>query len=168
MYIDITTLDYPLTLDMVRQRCPNMSIPSDVLEIPGFAAVSPAPQPVPATENKVIEGAPTETAPGVWQQQWLEVPLTQAEIDMAAQQIISRLWQAAHDYEYAQISGSAIGLLAMGVVRGAPKCVAVQNWIKSIWTEYYTRKAALAQDYDYSIVGACPHTVPELMIELGV
>lgn len=84
------------------------------------------------------------------------------------EQIVAQLWQAAHDYEYSQVSGSAIGLLAIGVMKSLPKCVAVQNWIKSIWTLYYTRKATLTVDYDFSIVGACPHTVPELMLELGL
>jgi hypothetical protein len=70
--------------------------------------------------------------------------------------------------EYAAISGSAIGLITMGVMQSLPKCVAVQNWIKSIWTEYYTRKANDSTDYDFSVIGACPHSVPELVAELGV
>lgn len=81
---------------------------------------------------------------------------------------IQALWQAAHDYEYAQVSGSAIGLLAMGVMQGKPKCIAVQNWIKSIWDEYYVRKANGSTDTDYSLCGACPYSVPELMVELDV
>lgn len=81
---------------------------------------------------------------------------------------IAALWQAAHDYEYAQISGSAIGLLAMGVMQSKPKCLAVQAWIKTIWTEYYTRKAGTTTDTDYSVVGVSPYSVPELMTELGL
>lgn len=80
---------------------------------------------------------------------------------------IASLWQAAHDYEFAQVSGSAIGLLAMGVLQGLPKCIAVQNWIKGIWSVYYTRKAGTSTDTDFSIAGQCPHSVPELMVELG-
>lgn len=83
-------------------------------------------------------------------------------------QRIASLWQAAHDYESTQVSGSAIGLLVIGVMQGKPKCVAVQNWIKSIWTEYYIRKAGTSTDTDYSFAGICPHTVPELMEELGL
>lgn len=89
----------------------------------------------------------------------------QAEIE---QRRVSRLWQAAHDYEYAQISGSAIGLLSLGVMQAKPKCIAVQNWIKSIWVEYYTRKFGASSDCDFTVVGPCPHSVPELMAELGV
>ena len=81
---------------------------------------------------------------------------------------IAALWKAAHDYEYKEISGSAIGLLALGVGQGKPKCVAVMGWIQSIWTEYYTRKAGTSSDTDYSSCGACPYSVPELMAELGV
>jgi len=53
-------------------------------------------------------------------------------------------------------------------MQGKPKCLEVQMWIKSIWTEYYIRKANLTEDYDFSSFGPCPHTVPELMAELGL
>ena len=94
-----------------------------------------------------------------------ELAATAARIEAAR---IAALWQAAHDYEYAEISGSAVGLLAMGVMQELPKCIAVQNWIKSIWTLYYTRKAGTSAETDYSSCGACPYSVPELMTELGV
>lgn len=84
-------------------------------------------------------------------------------------QRIADLWQAAHDLEYAAISGSAIGLITLGLVQGKPKCAAVENWIKSIWTEYYVRKAGTSTNTNFAAVaGACPHSVPELMVELGV
>ena len=83
-------------------------------------------------------------------------------------QRIESLWQAAHNTEFAAVSGSAIGLLAMGVLQGKEKCTAVQMWIKNIWTEYYVRKASGSSDTDFSFVGSCPYTVPELMAELGL
>jgi len=95
-------------------------------------------------------------------------PADQPDPTAIEAQRIQALWQAAHDYEYAQVSGSAIGLLAMGVMQAKPKCVAVQNWIKSIWNEYYVRKANGSTDTDYSFAGPCPYTVPELMAELGL
>lgn len=81
---------------------------------------------------------------------------------------IADLWQGAHDYEFVAISGSAVGLVTIGVLQAKPKCLAVQNWIKSIWVEYYTRKAGTSTDNDYSVCGPCPHSVPELMAELGL
>lgn len=81
---------------------------------------------------------------------------------------ISRLWQTAHDYEFSAISGSAVGLLTIGVMQAKPKCLAVQNWIRGIWTEYYTRKGGVSDNTDYSVCGACPYSVPELMAELGL
>lgn len=98
----------------------------------------------------------------------LPVEVAQANLAAAEASRIANLWQAAHDYEFEQISGSAIGLLAMGVMMGKPKCLAVQNWIKSIWTLYYTRKATGDDSTDFSTCGECPHSVPELMAELGV
>jgi len=106
------------------------------------------------------------------------IQLTMSEIDALLNPVLDpmvveitrvvSLWQAAHNYEYAQISGSAIGLLAMGVMTGKPKCIAVQAWIKSIWTTYYTRKANGSTDTDYSFAGSIPHSVPEIMAEMGV
>lgn len=92
--------------------------------------------------------------------------------ELAAQkeaQRVASLWQAAHDYEFAQVSGSAIGMLAMGVMQGKPKCTAVHDWIKKIWNgNYYPRKANGSTNYDYSNVGPIPYSVPELTEELGL
>ena len=101
----------------------------------------------------------------LWEQEQV-LNLALAQQQQEADRIAS-LWQAAHDYEFAQVSGSAIGLLAIGVLQGLPKCLAVQNWIKGIWTEYYTRKAGTSTDTDFSTAGQCPYSVPEIMIELG-
>ena len=83
-----------------------------------------------------------------------------------AQRTIEKLWKAAHDYEFEQISGSAIGLVTMGVMQGKPKCLLVAEWQKSIWDLYYTRKALLDENLDFSSCGPIPHKVPELMEEL--
>lgn len=84
---------------------------------------------------------------------------------------IRSLWQAAHDYEYEQISGSAVGMLVLGVLQQKPKSLAIQAWIQSIWNLYYQRKALvtdnLDQSYlDFSSCGVIPYTVPELMSEI--
>lgn len=98
------------------------------------------------------------------------VPYVQTPEELAAIEAarVAALWQSAHDYETAQVSGSAIGLLAIGVMQSKPKCVAVQAWIKSIWATYYERKANGSTDYSFVLAGDCPHTVPELMMELGI
>lgn len=85
---------------------------------------------------------------------------------------IRTLWQAAHDYEFEQISGSAIGLLVLGVLQAKPKCTAVRNWINSIWALYYSRKPTVTHVFDpqlqdFSSCGPIPYTVPELMVELA-
>ena len=118
----------------------------------------------------------TETTPllinGNWMQQWSIQEHTQEQKAALAEEHessrIASLWQAAHDKEYEAISGSAIGLIVMGVLQGKPKCAAVQNWIKALWSEYYIRKASGSSNSDFSIVGECPHSVPELMSELNI
>ncbi len=86
---------------------------------------------------------------------------------------VAVLWQAAHDYEYAEISGSAVGLLTMGVSQGKPMCLSVMAWIQSIWLLYYSRKPFVTHEWDASLLdfascGPCPHSVPELLSELGL
>lgn len=113
-----------------------------------------------------------EQVDGVWKYKWQVIARDAGQITALAaeaeSQRVASLWQAAHEYEYAQVSGSAIGLLAIGVLQSLPKCLAVQGWIKAIWTEYYTRKATGSTDADFSVAGGCPHSVPELMVELGL
>ena len=98
---------------------------------------------------------------------------SESEIINQTNMNIRALWQSAHDYEYEQISGSAIGLLAIGIIQAKPKCLAVEAWIQSIWTLYYQRKAVMtnvlpAGSLDFSSCGLMPYTVPEIMIEMGV
>lgn len=97
-------------------------------------------------------------------------PSTDAEL---LAQNVERLWQVAHDLESRYVTGIAIGLLTIGVMQGKPKALAVQAWIKSIWTMYYTRKAALTPSMDdtlldFSTLGVPPYSMPELQAELGL
>lgn len=142
-----------------------------------------------ADDNLVIrvsDGAFIDRGHREWMQYegWLgagNTPLPADPVDCLPSNI-EALWQAAHDYEYAQISGSAIGMLALGVAANKPKALAVQAWLKSIWGNaltpgeglYYDRKALVTGDapidpalLDFSSCGPIPHTVSELMVEAG-
>lgn len=101
--------------------------------------------------------------------------LTQEEFDAALIELTNTntmaLWQAAHDYEYAQISGSATGLLTLGVLQSKPKSAAIMTWIQSIWTLYYSRKPTVTHEWnaallDFSSCGTIPYSIPELMAEV--
>lgn len=97
-------------------------------------------------------------------------PSTDAEL---IAQNVERLWRVAHELEARYVTGIAIGLLTVGVMQSKPKALAVQAWIKSIWTVYYTRKAALTPIMDealldFSSLGAPPYSMPELQAELGL
>ena len=86
---------------------------------------------------------------------------------------IDRLWSAAHLYEYNNINGSALVLLAKGVVSGKPKALAVEAWITAIWKRYFQQKAKILNgnnsfDSDFSSLGKIPHSIPALMAELGI
>ncbi len=179
MYINTQTLTQHSEQD-IRSLNPNTSFGNPFVPPAEYFWVFPAPQPAyNAVTQSVREIAPVLTVKGHCEQSWeiIELDAESIAANQAAEVIrleaveasrIASLWQAAHDYEYAQVSGSAIGLLAIGVLQGLPKCIAVQNWIKGIWTEYYTRKAGTSTDTDFSIAGECPHSVPELMEELGL
>ena len=103
--------------------------------------------------------------------------LTQDEFDAGlaslAAQNVQALWQAATDYQEAQISGAAYGLITLGVIQQKPKALSVMTWINSVWALYYTRKPQITHEWnaallDFSSCGAMPCTVPDLMAELGM
>lgn len=154
-------------------RCtPEALVADGKAEAFGVAPLTEALPPVVDPDLQTVQESTPECVDGSWVQRWqvvdLEPAAVQANLERRERNRVARLWQAAHDYEFFWISGSAIGLLAMGVLAGRPKCVAVQAWIKSIWTLYYTRKASGSAEVDFSSCGPCPHSVPELMAELGV
>jgi len=97
-------------------------------------------------------------------------PFTEEEKAEKVKSKIDMLWRSASDYEHNAISGSAIGLLSLGVLQGKPKATVVQAWLKTIWDLYYQRKALTTYksepDIDFSSCGEIPHTVPELIEEL--
>lgn len=122
--------------------------------------------------QKLVEGSPELQSDGNLKQTWIIEDLVGDEL-LAAEAKIEELrkemlWLSAHNTETSAISGSAIGLITMGVLAGKPKCLAVQAWIQTLWTEYYTRKAIGSTDYDFTAFANCPHSVPELMQELGL
>lgn len=84
----------------------------------------------------------------------------------------AQLWAAADAYATGQISGVAIGILAIGVMQQKPKSLAISAWSKSLWDEYYIRKAGITAtsvlDLDFSRFGEMPYTVPELSAEVGL
>ena len=63
------------------------------------------------------------------------------------------------------------GLLVLGVSAQKPKSMAVQAWVTSIWTLYYSRKPLVTHEYqpellDFSGCGVIPFTVPDLLAEV--
>jgi hypothetical protein len=179
MYIHTTTLAQ-FSESEIRALNPNTSFGNPFVAPDDYALVFPAPQPAhDAITQRVQAIEPELTTLGHWEQRWEVVALdaeaiTANEANEATRREaveasrIASLWQGAYDYEFAQISGVAIGLLVLGVMQGLPKALAVKGWSQSIWTAYYTRKATDSTDTDYSVTGSCPHSVPELMAELGL
>lgn len=113
-----------------------------------------------------------ENMDGKWYYKWKLKPLSQAQIDEAANtreaNRVSMLWQNAYDYEFSQISGTAIVFLVLGVLQNKPKALAVKTWSQSIWTEYYVRKASGSSSMEYTAIGPCPYSVPDLIMELNL
>lgn len=178
MYINTAT-NQIVSEQEIRNSLPNVSFATP-FNPEGYAVIFPSPQPEYNQYTQMcFEIPPVLSSKGQYEQQWevseltgedlaagLERQAADSQVKEAAR--VAALWQSAHDYEYKEISGSAVGLLAMGVLQGKPKCAAVQSWIQSIWDEYYTRRAGTSIDTDYSVCGTIPHTIPELMAELSV
>lgn len=172
-YIKLSDSTYPITEDQIREANPQTSYPRPMpAEVPEYAWVYLSAQPTfDSLTQEAVEIAPVQVE-GVWTQQWVVSDLDAGTVAINQTQAeasrVASLWQAAHDVEYAAISGSAIGLITIGLMTGKPKCAAVQNWIKALWAEYYARKFGGSANTDFSAFAACPHSVPELMAEVGV
>lgn len=177
-----TTTNEVVTVEEFKNAHPNVSFPividTETYGFYGYAPVFDVPTPVyDKYTQKVSIGTPKLTDKGIYEQTWDVMPLEGEELanagllktqeeEQANKTRISQLWQAATDYEQKYISGSAISLVTLGVINNKPKAKAVQEWINLIWQVYYTRKAELANnDLDFSSVGPCPHSIPELMSE---
>ncbi len=138
-YIDITTLEYPLTARDVRLRV-NASIPDNLFPPDGYAVVELA-QP-PAHDNvtqQVAEAAPAQVN-GIWTQQWAVTNLTteQATTNLAAliassvQRIdaeVDAIYAAAlgnRGPEYTDAEAAAVAYQAAGYTGTVPEDV--QSW----------------------------------------
>lgn len=183
MFIHTLTGVYPYTPKTFVRDHPTLSFRpeavEDVMLAHGCARVLPTAAPdFDADTHKVVELPPASEG-GVWVQVWQVLPLSEQELRECAvrkqarmQADIADLWACADAYQSGYISGVAVGLLTMGVMRGMPKALAVQAWSAAVWDAYYTRKAAVlagAQaDLDFTCCGPMPHSVPELREEMGL
>lgn len=148
--------------------CPAHALTPDEAALFGVFALQETPEPTFNAATQAVKEVEPAFVDGAWAQQWSVVELAPEEVAAIDAGRVAALWQAAHDIEFNAISGSAVGLIVLGVMQGKPKCMAVQLWIKSLWSLYYERKASGSKETDFSRVGGCPHSVPELMAELGV
>jgi hypothetical protein len=64
------------------------------------------------------------------------------------------LWQSCHDYEYARFSGGIFAQILELKLAGVNKAVDIQNWLLTLWGDYYARKYQLSTAPDISSVEA--------------
>lgn len=95
MYLNLQTLEYPLTAAQVIAQCPNVSFPVPFQLPPGYVqVVERVPPEYNEATHKLVELAPEETAPQTYKQVWSVVPLSQAELDGRAAAAAAALAQA--------------------------------------------------------------------------
>ena len=138
--------------------------------IPAYATIIPPPEFNPDTQTCVFTGKK-------WELEDIVVATQNDQTDPVdyTEENQSLLWNAATNYEQRYISGSALALLTIGVLKGLPKCQDVQFWINNLWmNHYYIRKTEITGDaiisaemLDFSLVGPMPHSVPELVEEVA-
>ena len=96
---------------------------------------------------------------------------TEAYRSDQAQLKIKSVRDAVILFESSQITGSGIGILTLLVSQNNAKGIAVQNWIRAIWNEYYTRKAMYENNWaeplntSFESFGDIPYSIPELIAE---
>lgn len=173
-----------ITEEQFKDLYPNTSFP---VPIPfsdyGYSVIFPKPVPeYNKLTQTVIQGLPVLNTLDKYEESWQIVDLTEEEVtvntalnnqkiqeDIATN--IGKLWQAAHDYEYARINGMAIGMLTLGVIANKPKSLAVKSWTQNLWDLYYSRKPLVTNVMDptlldFSVVGEIPHSISELIQEI--
>lgn len=81
MFINVTTLEYPLTMQQIIAAHPNVSFPNPFQPSDEYATVQTTALPAfDAATHKCVEAAP-EQANGVWSQVWVVLLLTQSDLN---------------------------------------------------------------------------------------
>lgn len=186
MYINSVTKDRYVSQLEVRFAIPSVPlVPELTLEMLENVGVFPLVGVEPEYDSitQALVEIEAEEVSGVWTRKWeiVTLPEEQVLINEANKLIedekirarkIEALWAAADKYVTSYISGVAFSILAVGVMQGKPKALAVAGWNQAIWTEYYVRKADITlesiDNYDFTSFGAIPHSIPELQIEIGL
>ncbi len=94
-------------------------------------------------------------------------------LDAARADRIDKLWRNAYDFNFKYFSGGAYAQILELKLAGSPRAIANQNWILSLWGDYYGRKAAIASaatqsaiddvSLDFSAHGAPPWSVLDML-----
>lgn len=176
-YINTKTNTLDLNIYQVREAHPEASIPEGA-DYGDYRWYVLADRPADTAMQVAQESQPT-VINGVLTQQWVMRDMTPAEA--AAKSAdgarvvankIDALWRAADKYTSSYISGVAIGILTIGVMQAKPKALSISAWSKSVWAEYYVRKALVTTDsvdnLNFASFGAMPHSIPELQAEAGL
>lgn len=90
---DNEAVEYPLTEGDLEGRFPDLKFPLDTNNIPvpeGYVRVEPSELPEESVFHKVVEGMPVLEG-GLWKQTWIQVPLTQEELEVQKARITQRL-----------------------------------------------------------------------------
>jgi len=175
------------------QEAPGV-LTDEYLATVGYQPITKVPAPYNPVTEELISQPPTQNADGQWEIVQVPAPLDPAIVannchwitkltpeitailqaagfyDRIAVEVETRriqaLWTYASQFESNAITATVAGLVTRGVIQNKPKALAVQAWVDAIWAEYYARKASGSDNIDFTTVGTCPHTVPELVAEL--
>jgi len=98
---------------------------------------------------------------------------TQEELDeryavaqsQADYNLIEQIWRACRAYQDTQLTDdiSTMYYIEKGVSTKAQACI---DWKNTLWTDYYTRKALLSEDFNFSNNGSVPYSYPEVKAEV--
>jgi len=101
---------------------------------------------------------------------------TNRELEAARAVKIERLWQSAYDFNFQYFSGGAYAQILELKLAGVSRALDNQNWILTLWGDYYARKyqAAAAKTFteldaiseDFSNHGPPPWTVLEMLASI--
>lgn len=129
-YIELSTLQYPLTEFDIKQKYPNTSFPDNFVALQDYAPVNPTPQPsCDPNYQKIIQTQP-ELIDGKWYEVWRVVDLSDDEknqvSEMKKNEIRSERYMKLLHSDWTQLPDAPVDKQAWATYRQALRDVTSQ------------------------------------------
>lgn len=148
----------------------SFSLPLVESEVSAFAAdvlTLVDPPVISGGQSCVLSAA--QNSNSTWSEVWTIVNPTAVVLTLAEQQ--ANLINAHNRFINSQLSPEGFSVLAIGIATQKPDSLAVETWLKGVWTDYLTRSANLTAGQtvsdDFTNNGTIPFSYAAIALEVG-